>query len=112
MSIITGTTLAEWQHLVGLLLFIPLMFLFYKNWKKSVPFFGIYLLIATFNGLAFTPTISTSWINIGPIHTPPVQLLSLFIFIIYFGVNFSTLVEMYLDYQDRKRERHFKDTSF
>ena len=112
MSILTGETLAEWQHYIGLLLFIPLFYLYFKKYRISVPGFGIYLLIATFNGLAFTSTITTSWLIIGPFQTPPVQMLSLFLFIIYFFLNFNTLTAMYLDYQDKKREQHFKDTSF
>jgi hypothetical protein len=103
-TIITCNIIPEWQHYVGLLLFIPLVYLFFKNIRLCILSVGVFLLIATFNGLGFTPTINTFWLRIGPLQTPHVQLLSMFIFITYFILNLNTLTEMLLDYQEKKKQ--------
>jgi hypothetical protein len=80
-----------------LILFIPPVFLFFKNRPKATLATGIYLLLGVFNLLAVTPTITTTWIGRDSIHTPPVQILFLVIFILYFILNFKSLVGIYLD---------------
>jgi hypothetical protein len=92
-----------WKHYLGILLFIPLLVLFFKNLHKAILGLGIYLLLATFNLLAVTSAISTSWLNFGSgLRTPPVQLLSLGIFIVYFTLNLDALINMQLDYKEAK----------
>jgi hypothetical protein len=107
--ILTGDVLATWRHYVGLFLFIPLIFLFFKSFKITAVVTGLYLLLATFNLLAVTPSITTSWINIGSngLQTPPVQLGSLGILVLYFVLNMDTLIDIQLDYREA-RERKSK----
>jgi hypothetical protein len=62
-------------------------------------------LLATFNGLAMTAEIGTSWLRIGPIETPPIQLLSLGLFILFFILNFDPLVDIFLDYKEAKQAK-------
>jgi hypothetical protein len=92
-----------WKHYLGILLFIPLVVLFFKNLHNAILGLGIYLLLATFNLLAVTSAISTSWLNFGSgLKTPPVQLLSLGIFIVYFTLNLDALINIQLDYKEAK----------
>lgn len=64
-------------------------------------------MLATFNLLAYTPAISTTrfGINIGSVQlaTPPVQLLSLGIFVLYFILNLDSLINIYLDYKEARQ---------
>ena len=98
-------TVATWRHYAGLLLYLPLIFLFFKKYTKATIGTGIYLLLATFNILSFMPVLKTSWITFNfsiPISTPPIQLISLGIFVIYFILNLDSLIEIYLDYKGVK----------
>lgn len=105
LIILTTDMLATWRHYLGLSLLIPFA-LFSKNITSTIVTTGIYLLLATFNLLAYTPAISTTYfgINIGSIQltTPPVQLLSLGIFVVYFVLNLDSLINIYLDYKEAK----------
>ncbi len=93
---------ATWRHYIGLVFFLLLVFLFFKNYIKAMVATGIFLLLATFNALAITVAITTSSVAFLSMSTPPVQLLSLGIFIIYFILNMDSLIEMYLDYKEAK----------
>ena len=103
--ILTTEVLATWRHYAGLILFVPLVFLFFLDVRKAILATGTYLLLGTFNALAITPAITTSWIGNDSIHTPPVQLLFLGIFILYFILNFKSLIDIYLDYKETKVHR-------
>lgn len=94
--------LPTWRHFVGLILFIALVILFFKSLKVATLATGIYLLLGTFNILAMEPVIGVSWFNIGPVSTPPLQMLSLAIFTLYFFVNLDVLINIYLDYKEQK----------
>lgn len=101
--------IATWRHYAGLLLFCPLYFLFLKSISQGTLGLGVYLLLATFNLIAFTPTIKTSWFTINtsnPISTPPVQLVSLGLFLLYFVLNLDSLINIHLDYKEAKAKRH------
>ena len=104
-TILAGKHLATWRHYVGLLLFVVIVLLFFSDFKKSVIGLGIFLLLATFNALAITPAITTSWFNIGGLSTPPVQLLSLGILALYFILNTDTLIDIRLDYKEAKEQK-------
>jgi hypothetical protein len=95
--------IATWRHYTGLWLFFVLFVLLLKDKKKAILGIGIYLLLATFNLLAITPAISTSWIYIGEFSTPPVQLLSLGLLVLYFILNMDVLIDMQLDYKEAKK---------
>ena len=100
--IITTELLATWKHYLGALFYIGIVTLFFKSVRNAIIATGVYLVLATFNLLAITSTITTNWITIGPVSTPPVQLLSLGILVIYFLLSMGTLFEIYLDYKERK----------
>jgi len=98
---------AMWRHYVGIILFIPLIVLFKKDFKKAVLFTGIYLVLGTFNLLSFTLSVRTNSFELGyssiEISTPTFQLYSLILLVLYFILNSSTLVNYYLDYKDVKK---------
>lgn len=104
-TILTSDIIATWRHYVGLLLYAAVVVFFVKDFTKAVIGLGIFLLLATFNALAITPAITTSWLNIGGLSTPPVQLLSLGILVLYFILNMDTLIDIQLDYKEAKEKR-------
>lgn len=97
---------ATWRHYLAFLLFIGLIFLFYKSLTKAVLGTGLYLIIGTCNFLALTPSITTNsyGIRIGSLEleTPTFQLLSFGLLLLFFILNFDTLINIYLDYKERK----------
>jgi hypothetical protein len=105
MTILTSDIIATWRHYIGLVLFAAVVVFFFKNFAKAVIGLGIFLILATFNALALTPTITASWINIGELATPPVQLLSLGMLVLYFVLNMDTLIDIQLDYKEAKEQK-------
>jgi hypothetical protein len=99
-----NTFIPNWRHYIGIVLFVPLLILFFKDLCKAIIGLGVYLLLTTFNLVAITPAITTSWINFGSsgLTTPPVQLLSLGLFILYFIMNLDSLINIQLDYKKAK----------
>jgi len=103
---------ATWRHYLALLLFIPLLILFKKDFKKAVLSTGLYLILGTCNLITLTPSVTSNsyGIRIGAIElwTPTFQLYSFLILILFFLMNFNTLVNYYLDYQDSKKAKNKK----
>jgi hypothetical protein len=108
-SILFGDNYANWQHVVGLLLFIIPAVLFFKNFKLSVLTSACFLVFGTFNLLGVTPWISSTfyWIEFKPVKivTPSLQLVSFGLLILFCIINFQTLVNIYLDYKGYKDEQ-------
>lgn len=103
--ILSTDILATWRHYVGLGLFLILIFFYFISFKLTAIGTGLYLLLATINVLSMTAEISTSWVRIGPVETPPVQLLSLGLFILFAILNFDPLIDIYLDYKEAKQAK-------
>ena len=95
--------IAGWQHVTALLLFIPVVYLFFRNLNKSVLATGLFLLIGIGRGFSLTPDFYSLSIGIGPIRTPDFNTLCLGLFVLYFLLNFEQLANIYLDYQESKR---------
>lgn len=99
---------ARVPHYLGLILFIPVLYCWYidKSLTKPIIATGIYLLLATANLLAIEPAIKTSsyGIKLGSLEicTPTFNGLSFLLFVVYAILNFSSLVEIYLDYKEAK----------
>jgi hypothetical protein len=100
---------ATWRHYLAVLLFIPLLILFKKDFKKTVLFTGVFLILGTCNLLTLTPSVTSNsyGVRIGSVEvwTPTFQLYSFLLLILFFLVNFNTLVNYYFDYQDEKKEK-------
>jgi hypothetical protein len=106
IEVLITSILATKRHYVGLLFFVPLIYCYFKKFAVAVIGLGIYLLLATFNLLAFTPKISTSWITIGTgFQTPLIQPLALGLLLLYLIMNRHTLYEIELDYKESKASR-------
>lgn len=104
INALANNFIPTWRHYTGLMLFIPLIILFFRDMSKATIGLGIFLLLATFNVLAITPAITTSWLNLGSsgLHTPPVQLPSLGLFVLYFIMNLDSLINIRLNYKEAK----------
>lgn len=103
-SIIIFTDIvAVWRHYVGLSLFLPLPYLLFKNFKTGLFATGIYLVLGTFNLFSVTPSITTSIFGLKivsiDLSTPPLQLLTLGLLILYCVLNFNSFVTIYVDYK-------------
>jgi hypothetical protein len=95
---------ATWRHYLGLLFFLLISFSFFRSLIVTTITTGIYLILATFNLIALTPSISTFGFRIGPITTPDIQGLSLCLFILYFILNMDALINIHLDRQENKQK--------
>lgn len=103
-----GNRIADITNYLGLILFVPVLYLLYKDktCKRSLVAIGIYLLLAIFNLVNIFPfRMSNSIVfSIGPLDVPTPQLngFSLVIFILYLILNTGSLMEIYLDYKESK----------
>jgi hypothetical protein len=100
---------ATFNHYLGLLLFVPLIYICYvKKITLLVILTGLYLILGTINIISFLPFISSSsfGISIGsfPIQTPGLNGYSLTLLILYSILNFDTLTDLYLDYKQSKSQ--------
>ena len=93
------------QHYLTLLLFAPLVYLFFTRLKWATVLTGVFLLLATINLLPLTPGIETTWVSIGKVILPSFQFFGLMILIVYAILNFDVLTEIYLDYKDAKSHK-------
>lgn len=57
----------------------------------------------TFRLLSLTAGISSFNFKIGPIQLPPLNGLSLGLLLLYLILNLDTIIEMKLDYEDKKK---------
>ena len=94
-------------HYLGFILFIPVLYLLYKDrtFKKALLALGLFLVLATFCIANIFPyvigrmSLEISGVKI-PI--PNINGLALLLFILYFALNFGTLIEIQLDYKESK----------
>jgi len=96
---------ASWQHYVAIGLFSVLVFLLIKNYKSAIIATGLYLLLGTFAILSLTPEVKTAWLTMGPIQTPPMNLLSLGLFILFFILNYDQVFNIYWDYKATQKSK-------
>ena len=95
VNILTTDYFATLRHQVALVLVCLNLVLFFLNYKYSILFTGLILLLATFNLLAFFPSIESSafFIRFGSkeIYAPSIQPRSLLLLLLYLGINFKYL---------------------
>jgi len=106
-TILTTEYYATVRHILALVLFAGNLILYFFRFRYAVLLTGVILILGTFNLLAFFPDItSTSFfvkIRDVEIATPSIQWKPLLLLIFYCTVNFNFLVNLYLDYRDRKK---------
>ena len=103
--ILTTNIIATWRHYLGLILFLPIIYLFFKSKDLVIISTWIYLLLATFNLLALNAEITTYGISIGPLTTPPIQLLSLGLFTLYFILNLDPLIDIFRGFEENRKKK-------
>lgn len=95
-------------HYLGFILFIPVLYLLYKDrsCKKALLALGLFLVLATFCVANIFPYViwGKMSISIGELQIPLPNMngLALLLFIVYFALNFGTLIEIQLDYKESK----------
>lgn len=113
ITVLTGDNVLMWRHYTGLVLFVPLIYLFTKNFRKTVLATIIYLILGICNVLTLTPAIiwNSYGIRIGSanIETPPFQILSFGLWVLLCILNFDTIVDIYLDLKEM-RQTKMKDS--
>jgi hypothetical protein len=102
ITILSENYIVKWQHLTGLLFFLPLPILLLKNYKAAVLGTGIYLVLGFLRLLSLTAGITTSSITIAGLETPGFNWLSLGLFVLFFILHLDILIEIQLDYKERK----------
>mgnify|MGYP001544669758 FL=1 len=95
VNILTTEYFATLRHQVALVLVSLNLVLFFFNYKYAILFTGLILLLATFNLLAFFPSIESSayFIRFGSkeVYAPSIQPRSLLLLLLYLGINFKYL---------------------
>jgi hypothetical protein len=95
----------QWRHITGLLLFLPLPVLLFKNYKVAVLAVGGYLVLGVVNLISLTPDIVWNAFGIGGLRIGDFNLLSLGIFVVYLILNIGALMDMHLDYKESKAKK-------
>lgn len=103
ITILTQDYVVRWQHVLAIVLFAVVVFIFFKNFTKAIISTGAFLLLGTCNAFSMTPDINMTWFKVGPLETPPFNLLSFGLLILFLILNFDTMVNLYLDYKEAKR---------
>ena len=100
---------ATWRHYLALLLFAGLIFLLFKSFTETVICTGLYLILGTCNLLALTPSVTTDSYGVqfgsAQLCTPPFQLLSFGLLLLFFALNIDALINIYLDYKEAKKNK-------
>jgi len=112
VTVLTGDNVLVWRHYSGLVLFVPLIYFFTKNFRKTNLGTLIYLILGICNVLTLTPSViwDTYGIRIGSVNieTPPFQPLSFGLLILLCVLNFDTLVDIYLDFKEMRQKAKMK----
>jgi hypothetical protein len=98
----------HFTHYLGFILFVPVLYLLYKDrsCKKALLALGLFLVLATFCVANIFPYVIRGKIGIDiaglEIPIPNFNGFALLLFILYFALNFGTLIEIQLDYKESK----------
>lgn len=110
ITILSEDLVILWQHYSALVLFAVVVFIYFKNFTKAVISTGAFLLIGTCNGFSLTPGINTTSFRVGILETPPFNFLSFGLLLLFFILNFDTIVNMYLDHKEAKHAEKKKQS--
>jgi hypothetical protein len=111
-TILFTDIIATWRHYFACILFTALVFFYFKSLTKAVLATGIYLVIGTCNLLTLTPLVTSDSFGLRifsvQIETPPFQLLSFGLLVLFSILNFDTLTNIYLDFKDAQQAKKEK----
>lgn len=82
----------SWRSYLGVLFFLPMIYLYRKNLKWLVPYIAFYLLAGAVNLLTITPSPITLTV-VDEILL--IQIGEFLLFVIYFSTSFSSLKKIY-----------------
>ena len=106
---LSSKVVGSWRQYASTVLFIILVFLFFKNFKASVFGAAFYLVLCSFNLLALAPSLVSNSYGLGigsmEIWTPKFSLLAFGLLLLFLVLNFDTLVNIYLDYKEKKEQQ-------
>ena len=102
IAILKESYTVKWQHLAGLLLFLPLPLLLFRSYKLAVLGTGIYLLLGLFRLLSLTAGVSTGFFTIAGLEISGFNWLPLGLLILFFILHLDVLIDMRLEYKERK----------
>lgn len=91
------------RYIVTLVLMVANAVLYIANYKWAILLTGIILLLASINLLSFYVATHTIYFIIFGIQTPEIQYWSFLQLIVYCIINYSMLVDWYLDYKESKQ---------
>lgn len=105
-SYLAGAADLHIRNYAAMLLFVPLVFWFFKKPVRAVLATGLYLVLASFNLLVMAPYTSYAWVRLGSdVTNPQVPLFQwegFLILVLYAILNFDRLVEVLLDYKESR----------
>jgi hypothetical protein len=102
ITIINENYIVKWRHITALALFIPLPILLFRRYNLAVLGTGIYLLLGLFRVITLTAGISTGSLGIGGIEISGFNWLCLGLFILFLILHLDILIDMQLDYKERR----------
>jgi hypothetical protein len=106
---LTNGLFGLWKHYLTLVLFLPIVYLFFNNYKGAIIATGLYLLLGTFGLLALTPRLTTTsyFVKIVSVEigTPQIQWWIFGLLILFLILNFEPLVNLYLDFKEKKESK-------
>ncbi len=107
-TILFTEIVATWKHYFGLLLFLPLPFLYLRNFRIALFAAGFYFLLGTFNLFSLTPsTVTDSFgFKVGTLQigTPDFQPLLLGLLTFYLFINYNSFLKIYIELKHRNNE--------
>lgn len=97
------------EKLCRVAVFLPLPYLYIKNLKDGILSTGVFLILGTLNFFTILPYVETTSYGItiasAKLMIPPLQLTSLGILVFYVIVNYNSLINYFLDYQEWKQKK-------
>ncbi|KAA5532273.1 hypothetical protein F0919_15870 [Taibaiella lutea] len=100
--ILVDNYVIRWRNVTGLILFIPLPILIIKKYSLVVLATGIYLLLGSFRLLSLVPGVWESSVSVGKFEISGFDWLSLVLLILYFILHIDILINIELDYKERR----------
>jgi len=102
-AILSRQVAPDWQHVTCICGVIFCWVLFSIDYKKALLGTGIFLLAGLLNILSLTPALSTFYIHMGGLQIT-FNLLCLGLLILYIVCNNVALVDIYLDWKEKKKD--------
>jgi|SRR5664279_844338 len=94
---------ADWKHYILLVLMMINGLLYFKNFNKAIVMTGAILILCSFYLLSPFKESGYAFIYVGPIPIPWIEYRSFLICLGYFTINYHFLIELYLEWKEKKK---------